>query len=189
MRTVLALIVTAVSLAAGCFLLGYGYAEWWRQRPPVSIEGLVWEFDNRYVQRRDAYYDRTAKDEPEFEVLPFDQAFGDWPAEATLRLSHYRVELPARTQDLGLEGLADLRPPATVFRLVVEPGAAALRDRHGMINVPARYAIELGRQGYTFRAANEWDAEQTAKAVVWWIIQTRFEGSFEKLVGERKNKW
>jgi hypothetical protein len=170
MRTLLALILTAASLAVGCFLLGYGTAEWWRRRPPVHIKGLVWDFSTAYEHCRDAYFDRVEKAPVPHEVHPFKEPFDQWPQEATARLSRYDLTLPARTADIGLEGLADIPPPFTIMPVYVDPEAAAQRDRRGAINVRARYALVIGRKAYVFVAATEWDAEAMAKAILWQLM-------------------
>ena len=41
MRNTGAIVVTAVALAAGCFLAGYGYCRWWQEQAQVIIEGFV----------------------------------------------------------------------------------------------------------------------------------------------------
>lgn len=186
MRNVAVIIFTAVSLAVGCTLAGYAYSEWWRERPPVLIRGLVWEFrtlQNPYTPRRDVYYGRTAQADTAVTTEPFDARFADWSPEATIRLLGYRERLPGRMAALGLERLAAVKPKVTVLRVYVEPGVAGSRDRHGMINLAARYLVTFGKQAYLFEAGNEWEAEATAKGVVERIIEDHYGGSTEKLIG------
>lgn len=186
MRNVAVIIFTAVSLAVGCTLAGYGYSEWWRERPPVLIQGLVWEFrtqQNPYTPRRDVYYGRVPRPEVAVTVKAFDESFADWPQEATIRLLGYRERLPGRIDELGLERLAAVRPRVTVLKVYVEPEVAGSRDRHGMINIAARYVVTFGSKAYLFEAANEWEAEIAAKSVVERIIEDHYDGSYEKLIG------
>lgn len=177
-----------MALAAGCFLLGYGYAEWWQPREFTQIEGLVWQFTNAYTLRRDVYYDRTPKPRAEYEVRPFGE-FADWPREASIRVSHYRERLPARSADIGLEGLADITPAFTTLAVHVEPGPwsdPATRDTRGMIRQPAQYVLRWGNDAFLFRAANEWEAERTAKSIIWEIIQEFHGGDVEAFAGRRQ---
>lgn len=176
MRTTVAVVMTAGALVVGCFLLGYGYAEWWQEREPVHIEGLVWQFGNSYVSRRDVYYDRSPRRPVAYEALPLREHFGDWPYEAGIRVSYYSARLPARSREIGLEGLADLSPPFLTLRLYVEPDMGGSRDRHGMINVPARYVVSPGVEGYVFEAPNEWEAERMAKEIVWEVFEEKSGG-------------
>jgi len=183
MRDTAAIIVTAVALAAGCLLLGYGYCRWWQEQAHVTIEGFVWRYDNSYAVRQDAYYDRTPKPPAAFDVSPLAEGFSDWPLAGTIRVSYYRERLPARSANIGLEGLMEISPAFTSLLVRVDPLAAGSRDGLGMINVPARYVIAYGGDGYAFLADNEYEAERTAKAVVWHIFQDRLEGDIERLVG------
>jgi len=183
MRNTAALIVTAIALAAGCFLLGYGYCRWWQEQARVTVEGFVWRYDNSYTVRQDAYYDRTPKPHVAFEVLPLAEHFADWPLAGTIRVSYYRERLPARSANIGLEDLVEISPAFTSLLVRVDPLAAGSRDRLGMINVPAQYVIGYGTDGYAFVAANEYEAERAAKAVVWQIFQVRLDGDLQRFVG------
>jgi len=183
MRNTAAIIVTALALGAGCFLVGYGYCRWWQEQARVTIEGFVWRYDNSYTVRQDAYYDRTPKPPVDFDVLPLAEHFADWPLAGTIRVSYYRERLPARSSNIGLEDLVEISPAFASLLVRVDPLAADSRDRLGMINVPARYVVAYGGDGYTFLAANEYEAERTAKAVVWHIFQDRLEGDIGRFVG------
>ncbi len=185
MKTVAALGVTAVALAAGGFLLGYGTSEWWAPKPEVHVEGFVWEFNNQFEIRRDVYWERTSQSVAvDVEVRPFDKRYAAWRHEAMIRLSHYRMKLPARARRIGLEYLAtEMAPRWTSILMYVEPDAPASRDRHGMINAPARYLISHGGDGYLFDAETEWEAERKAKGVVRRIFEEEFGGDVEAFAG------
>lgn len=184
MKTIAALVLTAATLAVGCFLLGYGYSEYWEQKPAVLIEGFVWLYtDSALNTTQDVYYGRVPWRTVEVAVMPHGGDFDDWAHVGTIQLSHYRKRLPARSRGIALETVVDVPPPFTSLRLRVEPGAAARCDKHGRVNVPARYAIAWGSDAYVFSAVNGYEAEEMAKAVVWRIFEERFGGDVDRFVG------
>ena len=175
MKTTAALIVTAAALLAGGFLLGYGYSELWQEKEPVLVEGWVWRFSNGFVTRQDPYYGRSPMERVEYEVQPFNDRSG-WAEEGHVFVYRYSERLPARSREIGLEGLVSIQPAFISVVLFVDGEAAGNRDRHGMINAPATYLVALGGQGYVFAAPNEYEAEEKAKAILWPLLRERLGG-------------
>lgn len=180
-----AILLTAVSLAVGGALAGYGWARWWEPREPVVVEGLVWEYDNRYGARRDPYFEFLSPPEPQ--AVPIAERwpgrFADWPQAGAVRMSYYRERLPARAGRISLDRVASIQPSQATLLVYVEPGAAGQRDRLGMINVPAEYVIVILGDAYAVRAENEYEAEAALKAILWRVWRNVMQGKAERLVG------
>jgi len=112
MRNAAAIVVTAVALAAGSFLLGYAWSEWLIEQPAVRVEGWVWRVhytlkERSWVETRWLAHEvvRNASAQAEIEVEEFDLA--SWKECGQITATYVWCVMPGRTRDVRLVTMLD----------------------------------------------------------------------------------
>ena len=201
MKSVLALLVTAVALAVGFFFLGYGYSEWWEAKPLARVEGWMVHATDEVPIAGGARGQVFRKEEVVHEVAPgsaeeaalvskagvreLTELPPDWPRVGSIRFDYYCYDrLPGRARDMTQWNLYDIdwsQPAGWIgYNLCVQPGVDTSQGLYA-ISKSARYVIDAPglwgeqRSVHEFQAPDGREAMTLATDLAWHFSRSQRE--------------